>query len=102
MVKKEIEKYSSLSISELSANLKNADFTFDDIVIACYEKLVDTKVSDFLKTLNISKIVSEKIKAMDVLDLEKLLLDIMKKELNALVNLGAVIGFILGLLNLLF
>lgn len=102
MVKKEIEKYSSLSISELSANLKNADFTFDDIVIACYEKLVDTKISDFLKTLNISKIVSEKIKAMDVLDLEKLLLDIMKKELNALVNLGAVIGFILGLLNLLF
>ena len=102
MVKKEIEKYSSLSISELSANLKNADFNFDDIVIACYEKLVNTKVSDFLKTLNISKIVSEKIKAMDVLELEKLLLDIMKKELNALVNLGAVIGFILGLLNLLF
>lgn len=102
MVKKEIEKYSSLSISELSANLKNADFTFDDIVIACYEKLVDTKISDFLKTLNVSKIVSEKIKAMDVLELEKLLLDIMKKELNALVNLGAVIGFILGLLNLLF
>ena len=102
MVKKEIEKYSSLSISELSANLKNADFTFDDIVIACYEKLVDTKISDFLKTLNVSKIVSEKIKAMDVLELEKLLLDIMKKELNALVNLGAIIGFILGLLNLLF
>ena len=27
---------------------------------------------------------------------------IMKKELNALVNLGAIIGFILGLSNLLF
>ena len=38
---------------------------------------------------------------MDVLELEKLLLDIMKKELNALVNLGAIIGFILGLFNLL-
>ena len=102
MVKKEIEKYSSLSISELYANLKNTDLNFYDIIIACYEKIVDTKVSDFLKAINISKIVSEKIKAMDVLELEKLLLDIMKKELNALVNLGAIIGFILGLLNLLF
>ena len=102
MVKKEIEKYSSFSISELSANFKNTYFNFDAIIIACYEKLIDTKISDFLKALNISKIVSEKIKAMDVLELEKLLLDIMKKELNALVNLGAIIGFILGLLNLLF
>lgn len=102
MVKKEIEKYSSLSISEISTNLKNIDFNFDNIIISAYEKLIDTKISDFLKALNISKIVSEKIKAMDVLELEKLLLDIMKKELNALVNLGAIIGFILGLLNLLF
>ncbi len=102
MVKKEIEKYSSFSISELSTNLKSINFDFKEIIINAYEKLVDTKVSEFLKAINISKIVSEKIKAMDVLELEKLLLDIMKKELNALVNLGAIIGFILGLLNLLF
>lgn len=102
MVKKEVEKYSSISISELSTNLKNIDFNFDNIIINIYEKLIDTKISDFLKAINISKIVSEKIKAMDVLELEKLLLNIMKKELNALVNLGAIIGFILGLLNLLF
>ena len=39
---------------------------------------------------------------MDILEVEKIILDIMKKELNALVNLGTVIGFILGLLNLIF
>ena len=33
---------------------------------------------------------------------EKLSLMIMKKELNALVSLGAIIGFVLGLVNLLF
>ena len=37
---------------------------------------------------------------MDVLELENLLLGIMKKELNAVVSLGAVIGFVLGLLNI--
>ena len=39
---------------------------------------------------------------MDVLEVEEVLLGIMKKELNAVVNLGAVIGFVIGLLNLLF
>lgn len=102
MVKKEIEKYSNHPISELFTNFKNIDFNFDNIIISIYEKLIDTKITDFLKAINISKIVSDKIKAMDVLELEKLLLNIMKKELNALVNLGAIIGFILGLLNLLF
>ena len=102
MVKKEITKYSSLSISEIATNLKSIEFNFENIIIKAYENLVNTKASEFFKAINISKIVSEKIKAMDVLELEKLLLNIMKKELNALVNLGAIIGFILGLLNLLF
>ena len=44
--------------------------------------------------------VEEKINEMEVLELEKLLLSIMKKELGAIVNLGALIGVILGSLNL--
>ena len=67
-----------------------------------YEKTILEKLPDLLNTLDISKIVTDKINSMDVLELEKLILTIMKKELNALVNLGAIIGFLLGLLNLLF
>lgn len=102
MVKKEIEKCTLLSVSEIYTNLENVNFEFETIIMSAYEKLVDTKISEFFKTINISKIVSDKIKAMDTLELEKLILNIMKKELNTLVNLGAIIGFILGLLNLLF
>ena len=67
-----------------------------------YENFITQKIPEFLKTMNISKIISDKIEAMDILEVEKIILDIMKKELNALVNLGTVIGFILGLLNLIF
>lgn len=102
MVKKEIEKCTLLSVSEIYTNLENVNFEFETIIMSAYEKLIDTKISDFFKAINISKIVSDKIKAMDTLELEKLILNIMKKELNTLVNLGAIIGFILGLLNLLF
>ena len=36
---------------------------------------------------------------MDVSEVEELMLSIMKKELGAVVNLGALIGLILGLVN---
>ncbi|OYO91046.1 DUF445 domain-containing protein, partial [Lachnotalea glycerini] len=43
-----------------------------------------------------------KIEEMDVMELEELILSVMKKELGAVVNLGAVIGFILGIINIFF
>ena len=102
MVKKELNNYTSKTLPEFSTSLKTLDFDISTIIINIYEKIVNDKISDLLKTINISKMVTEKINSMDVLELEKLLLKIMKKELNALVNLGALIGFVLGFLNLLF
>lgn len=101
MVNKEITKYTLKSVGDISTFLNTSELDFDSILISIYEKIILDKISDLLKIINISKIVTDKINAMDVLELEKLLLDIMKKELNALVNLGAIIGFILGLFNLL-
>ena len=54
-----------------------------------------------LQGLDISKIVEQKISQMSVDDLETLVLTVMKKELNTIVNLGALIGLLLGMFNLL-
>ena len=98
MVNKELNKYMSKSISEtFGANIETSS-----MIMKLYENIILEKMPKFLNTINISKIVEDKINSMDVLELEKLILTIMKKELNALVNLGAIIGFVLGLLNLLF
>ena len=53
-----------------------------------------------MKQLDIQGLVEEKINQMDVLELEKLVLTIMKKELDTIVNLGALVGFILGAVNI--
>jgi len=45
--------------------------------------------------------VEEKIASMSNEELEKLVLTAMKKELSLIVNLGAVIGFVLGCVQLL-
>ena len=99
MVNKELDKLESKKISAL---LEDSNIDFVSFLMDLYEKIIIEKLPSLLETINISKIVADKINSMPTLELEKLILEIMKKELNALVNLGALIGFILGLLNLLF
>lgn len=101
LVNKEINKFEERPVSEIVTDL-NKDFDFSETVMNVYENIVINKMPKLLENINISKIVSDKIISMPTLEVEKLILQIMKKELNALVNLGALIGFILGLLNLLF
>ena len=38
---------------------------------------------------------------MDIDELEKLILSVMKKELSTVVNLGAVLGFLIGIIGAL-
>ncbi|MFZ7131829.1 MAG: DUF445 domain-containing protein [Eubacteriales bacterium] len=73
-----------------------------EVVLHLYRTLINNYSDQFLNSLNLSQIVEEKVNAMDILEVEQLVLSIMEKELGAVVNLGALIGFILGLMNLLF
>ena len=65
-----------------------------------YRRLVNDNLDKLLTRINIAGIVTDKINAMSVEELEKLVLTMMKKELNLIVSLGALIGFVLGLVNL--
>lgn len=70
-------------------------------VLDTYHRLVNDNLEKLLTRINIAGIVTDKINAMSVEELEKLVLAMMKKELNLIVSLGALIGFVLGLVNLL-
>ncbi len=67
-----------------------------------YTGFISKKSESIMKQFNIAGIVEDKVNAMDVMEIEKLVLSVMKNELDAVVNLGAIIGFILGLFNLFF
>lgn len=69
-----------------------------DIYRNCVERFAGSVVKQF----HISETVERKIREMDVKELEDLVMSVMKHELGMIVNLGALIGFILGILNLLF
>lgn len=65
-----------------------------------YEKMLDKEIGNIVNAFDICAVVEKKINDMDIMDLEQLIMSVMKSELSAIVNLGALIGFVLGLLNL--
>lgn len=64
------------------------------------KKVFVEAVKNNVKQINISAVVEAKVNLMDVKELEKLCNSVMKKELSAVVNLGALIGFLLGIINI--
>lgn len=93
----EIAAYENKSMAELVQNPE----TFEHIVIGLYQRLVDKYAVSIASQFHLAEIAEEKIKAMPPEALEELILSIMRKELNAVVLLGGVIGLIMGAINLL-
>lgn len=67
-----------------------------------YLSILDEKAEQIVRKLNVTGIVEEKINEYDAAYLERLILDISRKELNALVWIGGILGMIIGFVNLLF
>lgn len=67
-----------------------------------YDGLVAKEAKRIASAFDICGIVETKINEMDVKELEQLIMSVMKNELGMIVNLGALIGFVLGLFNLFF
>ncbi len=71
-------------------------------ILSLYKTLVTEQLPRILDTINISKIIESRINEMDVNESEKLILEIMNRELKTIVWLGALLGFVMGCINLLF
>ena len=96
----EIISLENSTVADLSEKLSVDEEKLENKLKNVYNKIAEKCIWVLLESLNISEIVENKINEMKVEDLEKLLLKIMKKELHAIVNLGAIIGLIFGCLNL--
>ena len=101
VVDKKLNESDSQSGLDLLAQFNLDEHTVRKAVIDAYRKIVIQSVDGILQSVNISSLVEEKINDMSIEEMEKLVQDVMKKELNAIVNLGALIGFILGIINVL-
>ena len=62
--------------------------------------VLENNLRSVLGTLDVQGVVEDKINAMDARELEDLVLSVMKNELQAIVNLGALIGAVIGIINI--
>ncbi len=64
--------------------------------------MLAAEVPGLVNSLNIQKIVKDKVDSLDLLRLEGLLLSIMEEQFKYINLFGALLGFIIGCLNLFF
>ena len=101
MVGGEVEGFLNKPVCKLleghDDQLKQAVNTVESI----YRTIINDHLPKILESIDISKIVRERINEMDVNETEKLIFQVMDKELKAIVWLGALLGLVMGSLNCL-
>ena len=88
------------SMLELCDNLNVSQDSVRGMVSSLYQTAIESAAGNLVSNLNIAGIIEEKVSEMCIDDLEKMVLSVMKKELDTIVNLGALVGAILGMLNI--
>lgn len=100
IVRAEIETFEEQPLGTLVRKIGLQEESFLEMAEKVYVEFIQNKISGFIQQFDIAGTVEQKVNAMDVLEIEKLVFSVMKHELNAIVNLGALIGFVIGLLNI--
>ncbi len=91
------------TITNIVLNIKVSDVTSninDDLIsgVSKGAKLIfDNHIGELVESINISEIVENKINSFEMEEAEKLVVDVINKELKMITNLGGVLGFVIGL-----
>lgn len=67
-----------------------------------YTYIIENQLDAMIASIDLAKIVEDKINGFDTLEMEKIIMSIMKKELNAIVWLGALLGGLMGIIMGIF
>ena len=92
----EVEAFENKPVAEWVNDAES----FERVIVGLYRRLVDKYASSISSQFHIAEIVEAKVNAMPPEALEALMLAVMKKELNAVIWLGGIIGVVLGALSL--
>jgi uncharacterized membrane protein YheB (UPF0754 family) len=88
-------------ICDLYARFEDREEELIAWLTGLYTSILGDNLGRLLKAINIEKIVVDKINGLDPAELETVIFGVMKRELRAIVYLGALLGFLMGFINLL-
>lgn len=88
-------------LCDLYVRIQDREETVVNSAMDVYASILGDNLGKLLRAINIEQIVVDKINGLDPAELEATIFGIMKHELRAIVYLGALLGFLMGFINLL-
>lgn len=101
LIDREYDKLKDKPVNECLSYLLQKFPDYKEKLWSVYYSFIDKYLTNLLNGFNISNIVEQKINEFELPELEKIIMEIAKKELNALVALGGLLGFLMGFINVL-
>lgn len=101
MVGREVEGFLNKPVCKLLEGHDDRQKQAVNTVESIYRTIINDHLPKILESIDISKIVRERINEMNVNETEKLIFQVMDKELKAIVWLGALLGLVMGSINLI-
>lgn len=100
-IAEQIEEILRMSVSDIIERYRDKIPGIKQYIWKTYEDIIAKKLAGILEKVNISEVVYNKINELDLPELEKIIMVLMKKELNALIWLGGLLGMIMGFISVL-
>lgn len=101
MIGGEVDAFFNKPVSKLLEGHEEQLAQAVNTIESIYRSIITEHLPKILQSIDISKIVRERINEMDVNETEKLIFQVMDKELKAIVWLGALLGLVMGSINLI-
>lgn len=99
LVIEESDHLMSMTMSELATGHKEQVTQIKGGILNAYRVIITEHLPRILQDIDISGIIEQRINEMDMNEAEAIILDVMRKELRAIVWLGALLGCIMGTLT---
>ena len=99
LVKDQSAQLMGMTMSQLTTGRDEQISQIKGGIINAYRVIITEHLPRILQDIDISTIIEQRINEMDMDEAEAIILDVMKKELRAIVWLGALLGSIMGTLN---
>ena len=96
LVHDESEQLLSMSMRDLMTGHDNQVAQIKGGILNAYRVIITEHLPRILQDIDISGIIENRINEMEMAEAEAIILDVMKKELRAIVWLGALLGSIMG------
>jgi uncharacterized membrane protein YheB (UPF0754 family) len=97
-----LEQQGSRTIAQLLAIEDEQKARIDALLCGGILKIADEQIEGVLSTINIRALVSERVDSLDMIRVERIILDVMANQLKWINLFGAVLGALIGLFQALF